>query len=491
MKKEYKSSMEQISLSESDRARILANVKKAYEEPETSDKMVPLSKTSRFSARRIIGVAAAFVVLLAGAMLICSQVISNKKGVPQREEGTPVAVGGDEIQWEELESVDDIPEQTNCRIYTLGKGAKGYKVAKVEVAREQNYVRLTYKNRKADDEILFEYRETSPAEEAEVAEDVGAPAESGEETARIETLGDAGFADQLKEKNELGTEKVGDTEVTMYGEKKCEAMTWEEDDTSFVVTMSKARSKKKAKELVMDTTEKKLEEIKEPVDESDEEDKNKALMVYNAVGWDGTEDASTEEEKKSVLDKFFSEWGFKIKIHEPASEVTYKQIDDCESYSFYYPDHPEWKDCLFIGYVGWHSCPAGVKSGFETYTTEVMEDNTLVKFKKNQYDQKMFTFHKGDLYFVFLLTNWSGELSQEMVQDVVDMIEIIEEIETTETDGSENTNKNTDKKNSNSEEETNPPTAEPDDSEPVPDEETGTPTPVPTNNPEEVTPLEE
>lgn len=41
MKKEYKSSMEQISLSESDRARILANVKKAYEEPETSDKWYP------------------------------------------------------------------------------------------------------------------------------------------------------------------------------------------------------------------------------------------------------------------------------------------------------------------------------------------------------------------------------------------------------------------------------------------------------------------
>ena len=34
MKEEYKKSMKQISLSESDKARILENVKKAYEEPE-------------------------------------------------------------------------------------------------------------------------------------------------------------------------------------------------------------------------------------------------------------------------------------------------------------------------------------------------------------------------------------------------------------------------------------------------------------------------
>lgn len=480
MKKEYKSSMEHISLSENDRARIMENVKKAYEEPESSDKIVPLSKTSRFSARRIAGVAAAFVVLLAGAMLICGQVISNNEGEPLGKGGTTVASGGDEIQWEELESVDDIPEQTNCKIYTLGKGAKGYKVARVEVAKEQNRVRLTYKNRKADDEIVFEYKEMAADEDVEK---VGAPAESEEKTASVETLGDFELADRFKEKNELGTEKVGDTEVIMYGEEKCEGMTWKEEDTSFAVIMSKACSKKKAKELVMDTTEKKLEEIKDPVADSDNQDKDKALMKYNAVGWEGAEEASTEEEKKAVLDKFFSEWGFKIKIHEPASEVTYKQIDDCESYSFYYPDHPDWKDCLFIGYVGWHSCPAGVKAGFNTYTTEVMEDNTLVKFKKNKYGQKMFTFHKGDLYFVFLLTNWRGELAQEMVQDVVDMIEIIEEESGEEPDETGNTN--------NSDEETSQPTAEPDQSEPVPEEETSSPSPAPTDNPEEVTPLQE
>lgn len=490
MKKEYKSSMEQISLSESDKARILANVKKAYEESESTDKIVPLSKTSRFSARRIVGVAAAFVVLLAGAMLIRSQMISNHEGGSHIAGGTQVADKNGEIQWEELESVDDIPEQTDCKIYTLGKGAKGYRVSKVEVAKEQKHVRLTYKNRKADDEILFEYKESVTDSDTE-AEEVNTPADSNDETGQIDSLGDSELADRFREKNELGTEKVGEMDVTMYGEKKCEGMTWQEDNTSFAVTMSKACSKKKAKELVMDTTEKKLDDMKRPTNAADENDTDKALMIQNAVGWDGTENASTDEEKKAILSKFFEEWGFKIIINEPASEITYKQIDDCESYSFYYPDNPKWKECLFIGYVGWHSCPSGVKSGFDTYTTEVMEDNTLVKFKKNKYNQKMFTFHKGDLYFVFLLTNWKGELSQDMVQDIVNTIEVIEEEDSVEPDETNNTDKKPDMKNNNSNDEPDEPTDAPENDEPDEDEETITPSLVPANTPDDVMPSEE
>lgn len=492
MKKEYKSSMEKISLSESDKARILANVKRAYEEPESADKIVPLSKSSRFSARRIIGVAAAFCVLLIGALLIRSQIVHNHPDrFPDGEPGTNVADRGDEIQWEELESVDDIPEQIDCKIYTLGKGAKGYKVSKVEVVKEQKHVRLTYKNRKADDEIVFEYKESAEyTGESEEAANVPAPSTDG--TEQSETLGDLELAGHLKGKNELGTEKVGEMQVTMYGEEKCEGMTWEEDNTSFAVTMSKACSKKKAKALVLDTTEKKSDNITASISKEDEEDADKALITYNAIGWDGTEAASSEEEKKAILDKFFGECGFKIVIHPPASEITYKQIDDCESYSFYYPDNSKWRDCLFIGYVGWHSCPTGVKSGFETYTTEVMEDNTLVKFKKNKHNQKMFTFHKGDLYFVFLLTNWSGDLSQDMVQDIVNTIEVIEEEDSIEPDETDTTDKNPDMNDNDSGNEMGEPTDEPDKDEPDDDaEETITPSPVPANTSENATPLEE
>lgn len=489
MKEEYKKSMEQISLSESDKARILANVKKACEEPEVSEKIVPLSRTSRFSARRIVGVAAAFAVLLIGALLIRSQIINKNGGDPANPGGIQVAdIYGDQ-EWEELESVDDIPEQTDCKIYTLGKGARDYKVAKVEVVKKQKHVRLTYKNRKEKDEIIFEYKE-----EAAPQSDL----QTGEEEAlqQIETLDDTDLTDKFKEKSELATEKIGKTDVTMYGEKKCEGMTWQEDDTSFAVTMSKACSKKKARELVKDTTEKTLEDIKVPSEDMSKEEADKALVIHNAIGWDGTEEATSDEERKTILQRFYEEWGFKIRIHEPASEITYKQIDDCESYSFYYPTNPKWKDCLFIGYVGWHSCPSGVKRGFETYTTEYMSDNTLVKFKKNKYNQKMFTFHRGDLYFVFLLTNWRGDLTSDMVQDIYDVVEVVEEEENSvKEDESQTTSKDADdnqNKNSSAQDDLPEPTVEPDEEEePKENVETGTPNPIPTETPELLTPSEE
>ena len=60
MQKEYKDAMEKISLSDSDKERILANVKKAYE--ESTDHMVSMDtfarKRPRFSARRMGTVAA-------------------------------------------------------------------------------------------------------------------------------------------------------------------------------------------------------------------------------------------------------------------------------------------------------------------------------------------------------------------------------------------------------------------------------------------------
>ena len=71
MQKEYKEAMQKICLSDSDKERILANVKKAYE--ESSDTVISLQSRPRFSARQIGVAAAAFVALVVSAVVIGNQ----------------------------------------------------------------------------------------------------------------------------------------------------------------------------------------------------------------------------------------------------------------------------------------------------------------------------------------------------------------------------------------------------------------------------------
>lgn len=258
MQKEYKEAMEKISLSENDKKRILANVKKVYEESADTVVSMDVGRKSRprFSARRMGMVAAAAIVLLAGTWVISRQFFVNT------DENTPkndiILAENEEEIWEELESVDAIATETDCRTYTLSNVSKSYKVKKVEVAKKQKHVKITYKNEKQKDKILLEYKEEE-----------NAPAVIG----------------QFDQEKELTREKVGDSEVTLYGDEKCDGMTWQQESCTFAVKMSKACSPDKAKDLVSGTKEK-SEKDYDAKTEKDVEEKN---VSKNAVGWKGNE----------------------------------------------------------------------------------------------------------------------------------------------------------------------------------------------------------
>lgn len=115
-----------------------------------------------------------------------------------------------------------IAKETDCRTYKLGNVSKSYRVKKVEVKKKAKHVKITYRNKKKKDKILFEYKEE------ENAPDV---------------------INQFTEKNELKKEKVDDSEVTMYGDEKCDAMTWQKESCTFAVKMSTACSTDKAKKI--------------------------------------------------------------------------------------------------------------------------------------------------------------------------------------------------------------------------------------------------
>ena len=144
MQKEYKEAMEKISLSDSDKERILANVKKVYE--ESADHVVSMDafakKRPRFSARRMGTVAAAVVVvLLVGAWVIQSRMFPGKDG--QMPKDDIIVAGNEEEIWEELDAVEAIATETDCRTYTLSNVSKDYKVKRVEVAKKQKHVSIS------------------------------------------------------------------------------------------------------------------------------------------------------------------------------------------------------------------------------------------------------------------------------------------------------------------------------------------------------------
>ena len=392
MQKEYKDAMEKISLSDSDKERILANVKKAYE--ESTDHVVSMDtfarKRPRFSARRMGTIAAAVVVLLVGAWVVGNSLFPGREG--KTPDDDIIMAGNEEEIWEELDSVEDISKETDCRTYTLSNVSKSYKVKKVEVAKKQKHVKITYKNKKKDDKILLEYKEEENA---------------------------SAVIGQFDEEKELTKEKVGDSEVTMYGDEECDGMTWQQESCTFAVKMSKACSPEKAKKLVSGT--------KEGTDTAftnkEDELRDKKKMNSNAVGWDGSEKASDDKERRDVLRKVYEMHGFRITIEDPAKKVAYKIVDDFESFSFVYDELPELKKQRIVGYAGQDGCPAGVLSGYEEEAA-LSVNGVQIESYRNKNEECLFYFVKQNIHFTLLIKEWEGEDTESMLSGVLSVIRI-------------------------------------------------------------------
>ena len=398
MQKEYKEAMQRISLSESEREKILAHVKSEYE------KSAPQAPVRRYRSYRKPAIAAAVAAVCVGAGL-AALLFSRNAGKPESSPEEPdifYADAGDESEWELLDSVSDIAKKTDCSTYTLKKASGKYEVKKVEVARGKKRVRITYRDKKEDDKILFEYAEEENALE---------------------------LRDQFDGQKKLETDKVGKLKITMYGENDCEAMVWERDGCTFALTMSRPRSCKEALQIAFGSQEKPKEERQQEAQEPDTAIQGIKPSVEEKVpsaafGWTGDEEATPAEERDSLLGLFFEEYGFKVLLDSPASEVTYKWIGDCESFSFYYDADPLWEDCLLVGYAASGELPYDLTRDFHGVTTDLLPDGTFVKIYENEGKAKMFTFRKEGISVAFLARGDYGELSEEFLSGIFSLVNV-------------------------------------------------------------------
>ena len=391
MQQEYKDAMEKISLSDSDKKRILANVKKAYEESE--EKVISMDefkKRPRFSARQK-GMAAAVAVLAVVVTAVASRGFLSDKTKNLTKQGEIVA-SSDEEEWQELDSIEAIAKETDCRTYTLSNVSKSYHVKKVEVKKKAKHVKITYRNKKKRDRILFEYKEEENAPEV---------------------------INQFTEENELKKETVDDSEVTMYGDEKCDAMTWQKESCSFAVKMSTACSPEKAKKLVSGTK----EEDKPHQSAEDKEQKDGSHYSSNAVGWNGNEKESDDKERRRVLRKIYDLCGFRVTVEDPASKVIYKMVDDYESFSFHYDEVPEFENQCIIGYAGASGCPSGVLKGF-TEKERIEVNGLSVTWYQNDKEESLFYFEKNKASISILIKEWSGGDTQNMLSGIISVLRI-------------------------------------------------------------------
>lgn len=397
MQKQYKyrEEMDQISLSDSDRARILSNVLKAYEESADggsgAEKVVFMQSRPRFSPRRMGLVAAGFVALVAGAFVIHGQFIGDS--APGEVDNPIVIADNHEVEWMELESIDDIEKMTDCKTYTLSNIPKSYKVNRIEVANAEKHVKIKYREKKHHDQILLEYKE-------------------GDNSAAI--------AEQFEGQQELTTEKVGDKQVTMYGEEDCDAMTWQEDSCTFAVKMTKSVSKAKAVKLVSGTKEKK---------ETGEEKGDKKIPVHRegiseyAVGWDGTERETPAGEKREILEKVFDQHRFRVMLEEPAKNVTYKIVDNFESFCFEYPEEEKLKDRRVVGYAGRKDVPDGVLDDF--IKTDTLSVNGVeVQVYADAVGEEIYLFTKQEIRFLLLPGDVEVEDKSSMLSGLMSVLHI-------------------------------------------------------------------
>ena len=417
MQQEYKEAMEKISLSDSDKKRILANVKKACEESE--EKVISMDefkKRPRFSARQK-GMAAAVVVLVVAVTAVVSKGFFGDKLKKQPKQGEIVA-SSDEEEWQELDSIEAIAKETDCRTYKLGNVSKSYRVKKVEVKKKAKHVKITYRNKKKKDKILFEYKEE------ENAPDV---------------------INQFTEKNELKKETVDDSEVTIYGDEKCDAMTWQKESCTFAVKMSTACSTDKAKKIVSGTK----EENKPDKDTDAKVKKDEKHIASNAVGWSGKESESDDKERRRVLRKIYDMYGFRVTVEDPARKVIYKVVDDFESFSFHYDELSELENQRIIGYAGGDGCPSGVLDGFEKMQ-DIEVNGLTITWYQNKKDESLFYFMKRKVAISLLIKDWSGENTENMLSGLISVIRISldaahdDKGDNSSSDSENNSDKNTD-----------------------------------------------
>lgn len=388
MQKEYKEAMDKISLSDSDKARILENVKKAYE--NSSETVVSMQSRPRFSAHRWGMIAVAFVAVVISALVIRAQFFTN--GNEDDPLNPTIVASGEEEVWEELESIDAIGKETDCRTYTLSNVSKSYKVKKVEVAKKQKHVKITYHSKKHQDEILLEYKEEENAPEV---------------------------TNKFEEEKELTKEKVGDSEVTMYGDRECNAMTWQKESCTFAVTMEKACSTKKAAKLVSGTKERKRSGDRH----GNEDDGKKKKLSRNAVGWDGNEKESTAKQRRNVLTKIFDLYGFRVTIEEPATKISYKIVEDFESFSFLYPEMEELDKRRIIGYAGKEGSPSGVLDDF-TESETLSVNGASVQVYADDEGEEIYTFTMRDVCFTLLVGNVEVDDTTTMLSGLMSVIHV-------------------------------------------------------------------
>ena len=311
-----------------------------------------------------------------------------------------------------------IAKETDCRTYKLGNVSKSYRVKKVEVKKKAKHVKITYRNKKKKDKILFEYKEE------ENAPDV---------------------INQFTEKNELKKEKVDDSEVTMYGDEKCDAMTWQKESCTFAVKMSTACSTDKAKKIVSGTK----EENKPDKDTDAKVKKDEKHIASNAVGWSGKESESDDKERRRVLRKIYDMYGFRVTVEDPARKVIYKVVDDFESFSFHYDELSELENQRIVGYAGVDGCPSGVLDGFEKMQ-DIEVNGLTITWYQNKKDESLFYFMKRKVAISLLIKDWSGENTENMLSGLISVIRISldaahdDKGDNSSSDSGNNSDKNTD-----------------------------------------------
>ncbi len=423
MQNEYKKAMDKISLSDSDKARILENVKKAYAQ-QPQETIVPMSAKKRpFSLRQAGMVVAAAIVIIVGVGLVRKQMKVPMQTNPNGGiQGTQVAdIKEDEIVWETLDSVKDIEKETECKTYSLSSISNKYKVKEVKVVKEKKMVNITYEHSKKKDVIEFEYTEKMNASLLE---------------------------NRFEEKEELKTEQIGDTSVKMFGTDKCDGMLWEDDECVFAVTMTEGRSEENAKKMVTGTKKgirKVDEEEKKPADKKEDDILNK-----NAVGWESRDEESTSKERADILGETYDSLGFRVLVLKPATKIAYKMVDGYESFSFYYNDDVELRNKRIYGYAGKKEVPDKVLEGF-TFNRDITVNNIVVSLFENEKDEKAFMYVNKGVYFTLLVEDWTGEEVENVFAELFSVIRVSYDdgrLDENESDENENTPKdNKNKKN--------------------------------------------